>query len=77
MKKGMIVELTIEDMSDMGQGIGREEGAGAGGAAENNSRAEKSGMVVFVPNTLPGDRVRAEITKVKKSYAFGRLVEVV
>ena len=73
----MIVELTIEDMSDMGQGIGREAGAGAGGAAENNSTAEKSGMVVFVPDTLPGDRVRAEITKVKKSYAFGRLVEVV
>ena len=77
MKKGMIVELTIEDMSDMGQGIGREAGAGAGGAAENNSTAEKSGMVVFVPDTVPGDRVRAEITKVKKSYAFGRLVEVV
>ena len=73
----MIVELTIEDMSDMGQGIGREAGAGAGGAAENNSMAENSGMVVFVPDTLPGDRVRAEITKVKKSYAFGRLVEVV
>ena len=73
----MIVELTIEDMSDMGQGIGREAGAGAGGAAENNSMAENSGMVVFVPDTVPGDRVRAEITKVKKSYAFGRLVEVV
>ena len=71
MKKGMIVELTIEDMSDMGQGIGREEAGGTG------SMAGSSGMVVFVPDTLPGDRVRAEITKVKKSYAFGRLVEVV
>ena len=67
----MIVELTIEDMSDMGQGIGREEAGGTG------SMAGSSGMVVFVPDTLPGDRVRAEITKVKKSYAFGRLVEVV
>ena len=71
MKKGMFVELTIEDMSDMGQGIGREEAGGTG------SMAGSSGMVVFVPDTLPGDRVRAEITKVKKSYAFGRLVEVV
>ena len=67
----MIVELTIEDMSDMGQGIGREEAGGTG------SMAGSSGMVVFVPDTVPGDRVRAEITKVKKSYAFGRLVEVV
>ena len=58
-------------MSDMGQGIGREEAGGTG------SMAGSSGMVVFVPDTLPGDRVRAEITKVKKSYAFGRLVEVV
>ena len=71
MKKGMIVELTIEDMSDMGQGIGREEAGGTGSMAEN------SGMVVFVPDTVPGDRVGAEISKVKKSYAFGRLVEVV
>ncbi|MGN0701554.1 MAG: class I SAM-dependent RNA methyltransferase [Lentihominibacter sp.] len=88
MKKGMIVELTIEDMSDMGQGIGREVAGGTEGTAEKSSTAEKSGMaensgtdekggmVVFVPDTVPGDRVRAEITKVKKRYAFGRLVEM-
>ena len=46
-------------------------------AGGTGSMAENSGMVVFVPDTVPGDRVRAEITKVKKSYAFGRLVEVV
>ena len=37
-------------------------------------RAE--GMVVFVPGTVPGDRALAEITKVKKSYCFSRLVEI-
>lgn len=37
-------------------------------------RAE--GMAVFVPETVVGDIVLAELTKVKKNYAFGKLVEV-
>ena len=37
-------------------------------------RAE--GMVVFVPDTVPGDRALAEITKTKKSYCFSRLAEI-
>lgn len=38
-------------------------------------RAE--GLVVFVPKTVVGDVAKAELTKVKKSYAFSRLVEIV
>lgn len=34
------------------------------------------GMVVFVPGAFVGDRVRVELTKVKKNYAFSRLVEI-
>ena len=34
------------------------------------------GRVIFVPYTLPGETVRAEITKDKGRYAFARLVEV-
>ena len=60
MEKGQIVELTIEDMSTEGQGIGRTD----------------SGMVVFVQDALPGDTAEVELTKVKKNYAFGRIVEV-
>ena len=51
MKKGMIVEIRIEDMSSQGQGIGKADG--------------------FV------DLDRAEMTKVKKSYGFSRLVEII
>ena len=58
MEKGQIVELTIEDMSTEGQGIGRTD----------------SGMVVFVQDALPGDTAEVELTKVKKNYAFGRIV---
>jgi 23S rRNA (uracil1939-C5)-methyltransferase len=33
--------------------------------------ARDGGRVVFIPFTLPGERVRVEITEVKKDYAFG------
>ena len=80
MEKGQLVELMIEDLSAEGQGIGRESG-GADGNANGSTdggtggSTERGGLVIFVPETLPGDRVRARITKVKKSYAFGRVEE--
>lgn len=60
MEKGNIVEVRIEDMSGEGQGIGKTAG----------------GFVVFVPGAVAGDVVRAELTKVKKSYGFARLLDV-
>ena len=44
-----------------------EEGDGVGRA---------DGMAVFVPYTMPGETVRAVIVKVKKSFAYGKLLEV-
>jgi 23S rRNA (uracil1939-C5)-methyltransferase len=38
--------------------------------------ARCEGMVVFVAGALPGDRVRAEITKAKKRFAEARTVEL-
>ncbi|NGP87938.1 23S rRNA (uracil(1939)-C(5))-methyltransferase RlmD [Fodinibius halophilus] len=34
------------------------------------------GLAVFVPNTTPGDRIKARILKKKKSYAEAKLLEV-
>jgi 23S rRNA (uracil1939-C5)-methyltransferase len=34
------------------------------------------GLAVFVPNTAPGDRVKARIIKKKKNYLEGKLLEV-
>lgn len=34
------------------------------------------GMVLFVPDTAPGDQITARIVKVKKRYAFGRLENI-
>ncbi|HVI40010.1 MAG TPA: 23S rRNA (uracil(1939)-C(5))-methyltransferase RlmD, partial [Anaerovoracaceae bacterium] len=58
-EKGQSYELTIEDMSTEGQGIGRIDG-----------------MAVFVDGAIVGDVVKAELTKLKKNYAFGRLTEI-
>jgi 23S rRNA (uracil1939-C5)-methyltransferase len=38
--------------------------------------ARSNGLVVFVAGALPGDRVRAEITKAKKRFAEARTVEL-
>jgi 23S rRNA (uracil1939-C5)-methyltransferase len=38
--------------------------------------ARSDGMVVFVSGALPGDRVRAEITKAKRRFAEARAVEL-
>lgn len=35
------------------------------------------GLAIFVPGALPDERVRAVISQVKKSYARGKLIEVV
>src|SRR3954453_7866126 len=39
--------------------------------------ARTDGFVVFVAGALPGDRVRAEVTKPKKRFAEARTVELV
>jgi 23S rRNA (uracil1939-C5)-methyltransferase len=39
--------------------------------------ARRNGYVVFVSGGLPGDRVRAEVTKSKRGYAEARAVELV
>jgi len=59
LEKGMRTEIQIDDITDMGQGIGRCEG-----------------MAVFVDGALPGDKVLAEFTKIKKNYAMAKTVEV-
>jgi len=61
LKKGEIKTFKIEDLAHGGDGVARAE----------------NGMAVFISLTLPGDLVRAEITKIKKDYAFAKLVEII
>jgi 23S rRNA (uracil1939-C5)-methyltransferase len=48
---------------------------GLGHSGEGVGRVE--GFTVFVPLALPGERVRAKITEVKKNYAKGQLEQVI
>jgi len=59
-QKGDVVELRIESLAHGGAGVARTE----------------SGYVVFVGETVPGDRVRARVFKRKRQYAEARLVEL-
>ncbi len=59
-RKGEEVEVTIDSLAHGGAGVGRAA----------------AGFVVFVRGTVPGDRVRAEIVKAKRSFAEARLTEL-
>ncbi len=59
-RKGDEVDVTIDSLAHGGAGVGRAE----------------AGFVVFVRGAVPGDRVRAEIFKAKRSFAEARLTEL-
>ncbi|RKF03433.1 23S rRNA m(5)U-1939 methyltransferase [Tenacibaculum lutimaris] len=62
-KRGQVIEILIEDYAFGGKGIGR-------------IRSEEGVFVVFVPNTLPGQLVKARVDKSKKKYAECKLIDV-
>ncbi|MCB4808278.1 23S rRNA (uracil(1939)-C(5))-methyltransferase RlmD [Tamlana sp. 62-3] len=62
-KRGQVIEILIEDYAFGGKGIGR-------------IRNEHGEFVVFVPNTLPGQLVKAQVKKASKKYAECKLFEV-
>ncbi|HET9743219.1 MAG TPA: 23S rRNA (uracil(1939)-C(5))-methyltransferase RlmD [Terriglobales bacterium] len=59
------MELTIDKMMYGGDGLARF-----------SAREGKPGKAVFVPYTLPGERVRAEITQERPGFARAQLEEV-
>ncbi len=65
-ERGAELELAVESLAYGGNGIARLEGSGDG----------RGGYVVFVSGAIPGDRVRAVVTKRKRSHAEARTLEV-
>lgn len=55
-QQGQLVEVTITDLSDSGEGVGRY-----------------GQRVVFVPDTVTGDRALVRLLRVKPQYAHGQL----
>ena len=58
-QQGEVVDVTITDLSDSGDGVGRS-----------------GDRVVFVPDTVTGDRVQIRLLRVKPQYAHGKLLEL-
>ena len=63
-KRNQILELKIEDYAFGGKGIAR-------------IKSEEGSFVVFIPNTLPGQLVKAQIKKSSKKYAEAKLIDVI
>ena len=61
MNKNDEMVLEIHDLLADGHGVGKAE----------------CGRAVFVPGALPGDVVRTKILKVKKQYAFGKILQII
>ncbi len=59
-QNGDVLDLTVDALAHGGNGVARHDG----------------GYVVFVQGAIPGDRVRARITKRKRHYGEARLLEV-
>ena len=58
-QQGQIVELTITDLNDTGEGVGR-----------------LGGRVIFVPDTVTGDRILVRLIQVKAKYATAKLHKI-
>ncbi|MCH2213741.1 MAG: 23S rRNA (uracil(1939)-C(5))-methyltransferase RlmD [Flavobacteriales bacterium] len=62
-KRGEDIEVTISKMAFGGKGIAKIE-------------TEQGEIVVFVPNTIPGQTVKCRIAKVRKRHLETKLIEV-
>lgn len=60
-KKNDIVKIKITDIANDGFGVGKTD----------------DGYVVFVPKTAPGDIINARILKPTKSFAYGKIEEMI
>ncbi|RED91739.1 23S rRNA (uracil(1939)-C(5))-methyltransferase RlmD [Marinoscillum furvescens] len=63
-KRGEVIEITIREYAFGGKGIGKISN-------------EHGDFVIFVPNTIPGQQVKAQVKKISKTYAECKLLEVI
>ncbi|MFT4659756.1 MAG: 23S rRNA (uracil1939-C5)-methyltransferase [Patiriisocius sp.] len=63
LKKGFVNELVISEMAYGGKGIAKVP-------------TEKGDFVLFVPNSIPGQKVMARLVKKRKGYGECRLLEI-
>ena len=78
MKKGEVLELDIEKYAFEGKGVAKIQKDKAQVQHVNNeSSGQQSKYVIFVEGAYPGDKVKAELRKIKKSYAEAKVIEII
>ena len=65
-QKNNIITVVIEDMGIHGEGIGKVQ-----------DMSEKMGFTFFIKDAVIGDVVEAKIMKVKKQYAYAKLIKII
>ena len=69
MNKNEEYTVTVEDMGADGEGIGH--------ISVNDASNPGMKVTVFVKDTVVGDEAKVKIIKVKKSFVYGRLMEII
>ena len=78
MKKGDKLELNIVKYAFEGKGIAKvKRTALISSQNDETSNNDRDNYVVFVQGAYPGDRILAQLTKIKKSYAEAKTVELI
>ena len=78
MKKGDTLELTISRYASEGKGIAKINRSIIKPAQKTEDQnVEEENYVVFVQGAYPGDKVTAQLRKIKNSYAEAKAIEII
>ncbi len=78
MKKGDTLELTISRYASEGKGIAKINRSKIKPAQKTEDQnVEEENYVVFVHGSYPGDKVNAQLRKIKNSYAEAKAIEII
>lgn len=73
-KKGSLIDLVINKYAFEGKGISKIRKSEIIPGSEEN---DEDNYVIFVNGAYPGDKVKARLSKIKKSYAEADTVEII
>jgi 23S rRNA (uracil1939-C5)-methyltransferase len=78
MKKGDTLELEISKYASKGKGIAKINRSKIKPAQNTEDQnIEEDNYVVFVQGSYPGDKVKAQLSKIKNSYAEAKTTEII
>lgn len=76
LKKGYVVEVDVTKYAFEGKGIAKVNFTKLEAGEKEIQNDEDTNFVIFVNGSYPGDRVKAQLTKIKKSFAEAKVIEI-